>query len=112
MVVMEPYLDQCGGLVDANIWLDWVLMWHPVIWYCVFYRALTCLGNFQVSQKKAKAWCASKGNIPYFETSAKEGFNVEAAFQCIAQNALKNEPEEDMWVAFLSSVNTSEFLVE
>uniref|UniRef100_A0A0D3ELB0 Ras-related protein Rab7 n=3 Tax=Oryza TaxID=4527 RepID=A0A0D3ELB0_9ORYZ len=36
-----------------------------------------------VSEKKAKAWCASKGNIPYFETSAKEGFNVEAAFEYI-----------------------------
>nr|KAJ0205069.1 hypothetical protein LSAT_V11C500276590 [Lactuca sativa] len=44
---------------------------------------------------KAKAWCASKGNIPYFETSAKEGINVEAAFQCIATNAVKNEPEEE-----------------
>lgn len=50
----------------------------------------------QVSEKKARAWCASKGNIPYFETSAKEGFNVEAAFQCIAKNALKNEPEEEV----------------
>ncbi|CAA6657586.1 unnamed protein product [Spirodela intermedia] len=27
--------------------------------------------------KKSRAWCASKGNIPYFETSAKEVFNVE-----------------------------------
>ncbi|KAB1209055.1 Ras-related protein Rab7 [Morella rubra] len=54
-------------------------------------------GNSRVvSEKKAKAWCASKGNIPYFETSAKEGFNVEAAFQCIAKNALKNEPEEEI----------------
>lgn len=52
--------------------------------------------RFQVSEKKARAWCASKGNIPYFETSAKEGFNVEAAFQCIAKDALKNEPEEEM----------------
>ncbi|KAK2971186.1 hypothetical protein RJ640_008610 [Escallonia rubra] len=53
-------------------------------------------GNSRVvSEKKARAWCASKGNIPYFETSAKEGFNVEAAFQCIAKNALKNEPEEE-----------------
>ncbi|KAF2323412.1 hypothetical protein GH714_035349 [Hevea brasiliensis] len=50
----------------------------------------------QISEKKAKAWCASKGNIPYFETSAKEGFNVDAAFKCIAKNALKNEPEEEM----------------
>lgn len=48
-----------------------------------------------MSEKKAKAWCASKGNIPYFETSAKEGFNVEAAFECIAKNALKNEPQEE-----------------
>jgi Ras-related protein Rab-7A len=51
--------------------------------------------DFQVFEKKAKAWCASKGNIPYFETSAKEGFNVEAAFELIARNAVKNEPEED-----------------
>lgn len=49
-----------------------------------------------MSEKKARAWCASKGNIPYFETSAKEGFNVEAAFQCIAKDALKNEPEEEV----------------
>lgn len=52
--------------------------------------------KLQVSEKKARAWCASKGNIPYFETSAKEGFNVDAAFECIAKNALKNEPEEEM----------------
>lgn len=50
----------------------------------------------QVSEKKARAWCASKGNIPYFETSAKEGINVEEAFQCIAKNALKSGEEEEM----------------
>ncbi|KAL6006233.1 hypothetical protein ACLOJK_040279 [Asimina triloba] len=55
-------------------------------------------GNSRVvSEKKAKAWCAQKG-IPYFETSAKEGTNVEAAFQCIAKNALKNEPEEEIYL--------------
>lgn len=52
--------------------------------------------NPQVSEKKARAWCASKGNIPYFETSAKEGINVEEAFQCIAKNALKSGEEEEM----------------
>jgi Ras-related protein Rab-7A len=51
---------------------------------------------FKVSEKKARTWCASKGNIPYFETSAKEGTNVDAAFQCIIQNAIKNEPEEEL----------------
>ncbi|XP_057505040.1 ras-related protein Rab7-like isoform X3 [Actinidia eriantha] len=51
-----------------------------------------------VFEKKARAWCASKGNIPYFETYAKEGFNVDAAFQCIAKNALENEPEEELYL--------------
>lgn len=35
------------------------------------------------------AWCQSKNNIPYFETSAKDAINVEQAFQTIAKNALK-----------------------
>ena len=50
----------------------------------------------QVSEKKAKDWCSSKGNIPYFETSAKEDYNVDAAFLCIAKTALANEHEQDM----------------
>ncbi|CAN6722728.1 unnamed protein product [Malus baccata var. baccata] len=32
-----------------------------------------------------------------FETSAKQGCHVDDAFQCIAKNALKNEPEEEMY---------------
>ncbi|KAM9482783.1 ras-related protein rab7-like isoform 2-T2 [Clarias gariepinus] len=49
------------------------------------------LENRQVTTKRAQAWCQSKNNIPYFETSAKEAINVEQAFQTIAQNALKQE---------------------
>lgn len=47
-----------------------------------------------VSNKRAMAWCQAKGNIPFFETSAKEAINVEQAFQTIAKNALKQEPDE------------------
>jgi len=49
-----------------------------------------------VSAKKAHAWCQSKGNIPYFETSAKEAINVEQAFQTIAKNAMKEEEIVDL----------------
>ncbi|KAG6897327.1 hypothetical protein C0992_002385 [Termitomyces sp. T32_za158] len=55
----------------------------------------------QVTQKRAMTWCQSKGNIPYFETSAKEAINVEQAFQTVAKNALQQEAESDMWVAAL-----------
>merc|ERR1712070_962765 len=51
-----------------------------------------------VSQKRALAWCTAKGDIPYFETSAKEAINVEQAFQVIARNALKQEAEEDIYL--------------
>jgi len=49
-----------------------------------------------VSQKRAMTWCQSKGNIPYFETSAKEAINVEQAFQTIAKNALQQEADVEI----------------
>ena len=50
------------------------------------------------------AWCQSKGNIPYFETSAKEAINVEQAFQTVAKNALQQEAEEQLYVVILLSI--------
>ena len=52
----------------------------------------------QVTQKRAMTWCQSKGNIPYFETSAKEAINVEQAFQTAAKNALQQEADAQMLV--------------
>ncbi|KAI5588064.1 hypothetical protein POPTR_005G085300v4 [Populus trichocarpa] len=49
----------------------------------------------QVSEKKAREWCASRGDIPYFETSAKEGYNVHEAFLCVAKMALEGEHEHE-----------------
>lgn len=46
-----------------------------------------------MSTKRAQQWCQSQNDIPYFETSAKEGINVERAFQTIAKNALAQESE-------------------
>lgn len=60
-----------------------------------------------VTEKAAKTWCESKGAIPYFETSAKEDYNVEAAFQCIAQTALQNEVEEEIYLPDTIDVNAT-----
>uniref|UniRef100_A0A1D1Z3Y9 Ras-related protein Rab7 n=1 Tax=Anthurium amnicola TaxID=1678845 RepID=A0A1D1Z3Y9_9ARAE len=55
-------------------------------------------GNSRVvSEKKAREWCASKGSIPYFETSAKEDYNIDAAFLCIAKLALANLHDQDIY---------------
>ncbi|ERN03840.1 hypothetical protein AMTRI_Chr05g65130 [Amborella trichopoda] len=55
-------------------------------------------GNSRVvSEKKAKDWCASNGNIPYFETSAKEDYNVDPAFLSVARIALASEREQDIY---------------
>jgi len=58
-----------------------------------------------VSQKRAMAWCQAKGNIPYFETSAKEAINVEQAFQVIAKNALKQDNDDEFFIPDTVDVN-------
>jgi len=45
----------------------------------------------QVAKATAKAWCAQKGDIEHFETSAKECENVDAVFLKIARQALQQE---------------------
>ena len=34
-----------------------------------------------ISSKRALTFCQSKGDIPYFETSAKEALNIDQAFE-------------------------------
>lgn len=50
-----------------------------------------------IPRKRAEAWCQQKGDLPYFETSAKEAINVELAFQTIARNALAQEQEVELY---------------
>jgi len=55
----------------------------------------------RVSEADARAWCA-EGRvtpIPYFETSAKEGINIDQAFQYVCELALAQErSQEDVFI--------------
>ncbi|GMP37973.1 hypothetical protein CsSME_00009417 [Camellia sinensis var. sinensis] len=98
-VVIGNKIDVDGGssrLVGINLNYSICFFQNDIIFSQCRYEAPSFHDFLQVSEKKARAWCASKGNIPYFETSAKEGINVEEAFQCIAKNALKSGEEEEM----------------
>lgn len=58
------------------------------------------LENRAVTAKRAQGWCQSKGNMPYFETSAKEAINVEQAFQTVAKDALAQESDVELYNEF------------
>ncbi|RYR48259.1 hypothetical protein Ahy_A07g034267 isoform B [Arachis hypogaea] len=56
----------------------------------------------KVTEKKAREWCASRGNLPYFETFAKEGYNIEDAFLNVAKIASENEHTQDIYFPGIS----------
>ncbi|KAK4264838.1 hypothetical protein QN277_025962 [Acacia crassicarpa] len=65
--------------------------------------------NLTVVEEKVKEWCEGRGNIPYFQTSAKQNYNVEEAFLCVAKIALENEHPQDLYVPGISdSVSEAE----
>ncbi|AOW07433.1 small GTPase superfamily [Yarrowia lipolytica] len=58
-----------------------------------------------VSAKRAQAFCKATGNIPYFETSAKEDTGVDQAFETVARNAMAQVDSEDYTDDFADTIN-------
>lgn len=84
-------IDLDGGSKRMVSFLNMKIFLYSFELLCSLFAAFP-----QVSEKKAREWCASKGDIPYFETSAKEDHNVDTAFLCVAKLALEREHDQDM----------------
>jgi len=51
----------------------------------------------KVKSSEAKAWCKEHGDMPHYETSAKENISVDEAFVEMAKMALKRESENQIF---------------
>ncbi|GAB1221370.1 hypothetical protein ENUP19_0080G0007 [Entamoeba nuttalli] len=58
-----------------------------------------------VSNEQAKDWCENNGDIPYYETSAKSGLNVEEAFLTVARKVVKTMKKEDNHPVPISTIS-------
>ena len=88
------FIFECPNKLSLNN--DYIQIFEVGISLCKLFESPHHWPLLQVTEKKAREWCASRGDMPYFETSAKEGYNVEEAFLCVAKVALENEHTQDM----------------
>lgn len=96
-VLLGNKVDINGGSSrEVNIKASHSLSWSLLLPCILLIPSSNFHLHSQVSDKNAIEWCASKGDIPYFETSAKEDYNIDAAFLCIAKMSLENENEQVM----------------
>jgi Ras-related protein Rab-7A len=58
-----------------------------------------------VSTKKAQQFAQNLGNLPLFQTSAKEAVNIDQAFDVIARNALQQEENDEFNDEFNDAIN-------
>ena len=81
---MVVSLRRCRTDALSRLCWETRLMWRTAReWYVPrkLPREWAWLTAVQISSKRAMTFCQSKGQIPYFETSAKEAINVEQAFE-------------------------------
>lgn len=58
-----------------------------------------------INTKKAQQFANNLGNLPLFQTSAKEAVNIDQAFDVIARNALQQEENDEFNDEFNDAIN-------
>ncbi|KAL8581007.1 Ras-related protein Rab-9B [Nucella lapillus] len=59
----------------------------------------------QVTSEEARSWCSANGNVPYFETSAKDSTNVEKAFLAAVRRLREVEDQMEVRPAHGNTVD-------
>lgn len=62
-----------------------------------------------VSKQKAQRWCQQNGNLPYFETSAKEATGVQQAFEVVGRSALQQSSADEFDQEYPDGVDFSQY---
>lgn len=62
-----------------------------------------------VPTSAAQKWCLERGNLPYFETSAKDNTSVDQAFEVIGRNALQQDDAEGFDQEYPDGVDFSQY---
>ena len=75
--------DDCIGSKDGKKSVPFILLGNKV----------DQIADRKVSEVKARNWCKQNGDVPYFETSAKDGTGVKDAFLEAGRIAFKNRNE-------------------
>lgn len=61
----------------------------------------------QVTSEDVRSWCTSAGNVPYFETSAKDSTNVDMAFLAAVRRLREVEDQMEVRPAHGNTVDLS-----
>jgi len=48
----------------------------------------------RIDKSTVDQWCATHGGIPHFEVSARDNFEVDTAFKCVAEQAAQKQATE------------------
>ncbi|XP_016193576.1 ras-related protein Rab7 isoform X2 [Arachis ipaensis] len=100
----DEFIKQVLYLICFGVWPQADLNDHEAFPFVLLGNKVDVDGgnSRKVTEKKAREWCASRGNLPYFETSAKEGYNVDEAFLNVAKIASENEHTQDIYFPGIS----------
>lgn len=81
--IWKKEFEMCLGSKDSSKAIPFILIGNKV----------DLIHSRKVPEDKAREWCRRNGDMPYFETSAKDGTAVKEVFMAAGQMAVRSRKE-------------------